>query len=354
MSKTRGNVIDPLEIFEQYGTDAVRFTLAAAAAPGSDISLQYSKLETHRNFCNKIWNAARFVQMNCPPDEAPTATVSATPSLVDRWFTSVLNRTIADVNRNLGEYRFHEAAVTLYHFFWHDFCDWYIELSKAAVTAKEPTPEQAAARHRLITALETSLRLLHPFMPFITEEIWQRLPHDGETICLAAYPAADESLIDVEAEGQMDAVIEIIQKVRNIRAVMNIDQSRQVDLLLHPASEAAGSLIADNSDHIRQLARVAAIEITGSLGDLRHVARDVVGEIEIAVPLEGLIDFEKEKERLTKNLDKIEKEIGQLGGRLSNPDFISRAAEDVVAETRERHDELVEKREKLNAILQGM
>jgi valyl-tRNA synthetase len=191
-------------------------------------------------------------------------------------------------------------------------------------------------------------------MPFITEEIWQRLPHAGETICLASYPAADQSLIDLEAERQMDAVIEIIQKVRNIRAVMNIDQSRQVDLLLHPASEESGRLIADNSDHIKRLVRVAQIEITSSLGQLRHVARDVVSDIEMAIPLEGLIDFEKEKERLTKNLEKIEKELAQLGGRLSNPDFINRAAEEVVVETRERHQELVEKREKLRAIAEGL
>jgi len=356
MSKTRGNVIDPLEIFEKYGTDAVRFTLLASAAPGNDISLQYSKLETYRNFCNKIWNAARFVLMNTEAADcaSPADDVTAPPSLADRWIQSVLHRTIAEVTRDLEEFRFHEAAHRLYHFFWHDFCDWYLEVSKSAVTAPEDSPGRRAARRRLREVLETSLRLLHPFMPFLTEEVWQRLPHDGETICLAPYPTADPSRWDPVAERQMETIIEIITRVRNIRAVMNVDPAGRVRLLVRPTTAPAATLIEENGEVIRRLARVERIEVVAALDGYRQVARDVVGEVELAVPLEGLIDVERERERLRRTVEKLERELEQLERRLANTDFLERAPAEVVQETRERHQEVSERRQRLLAILQGL
>ncbi|MBI3951831.1 MAG: valine--tRNA ligase [Acidobacteria bacterium] len=356
MSKMKGNVIDPLQVFEQYGTDAVRFTLTAAASPGTDIALQYSKMESYRNFCNKIWNAARFVLMNSSTleasDQPPT---SRNLALHDRWILSELHRTIAQVNLDLEEFRFHEAAQSLYHFFWDDFCDWYIEFSKAQVSSKENTPEVQAARQRLVHVLETALRMLHPLMPLITEELWQRLPRakTGESICLAPFPVADAALIDVEAERQMQIIIELIKKVRNIRSELNIDLSKELQLLAHAPNGAARRLIEENSEPIKRLARVR-IEFVSSLDGLRHVARDVVAETEIALPLEGLIDFDKESARLTKNLAKIEKEVEQLNRRLTSPDFLERAAEDVVASTRERYQELQEKQKRLTEILQDL
>jgi valyl-tRNA synthetase len=356
MSKMKGNIVNPLEVFDQYGTDAARYYLASAASPGTDITLQYSRIESYRNFCNKIWNAARFVLMNCSTiqasDELPTTGELA---LHDRWILSVLHRTIGEATRALEEFRFHQAAHILYHFFWDDFCDWYIEFSKAQVSSKEDTPDGQAARQRLVGVLETALRLLHPFMPFITEELWQRLPMviKGETVCLAPFPVADATLVDAEAEHEMQLIIELIKKVRNIRAELNIDVAKELDLLAHSPDGSTRRLIEENSDHIRRLARVR-IEYVPAMDGLRHVARDVVGEMEIAVPLAGLIDFEKESGRLSKNLVKIEKEMDQLNRRLSSPDFLERAAEDVVASTRERYLELQEKQKRLAEILQDL
>jgi valyl-tRNA synthetase len=356
MSKMKGNVIDPLEVFNQYGTDAVRFTLATAASPGTDIALQYSKIESFRNFCNKIWNASRFVLMNCATIEAGDSPAAAGElALHDRWILSELNRTIGQINQDLEEFRFHEAAQSLYHFFWDDFCDWYIELSKARVSSTEDMPEVRAARQRLIHVLETALRMLHPFMPFITEELWQRLPiaKPVESICLAPFPVADAALIDEAAERQMQTIIELIKKVRNIRGELNIDLTKELRLLVHTPDGAARQLMEENSGHLKRLARVH-IEFVSSLDGLRHVARDVVAGTEMALPLEGLIDVDKESARLTKNLAKLEKEIEQLNRRLTSPDFLERAAEDVVQSTRERYQELQQRRARLAEILQDL
>ncbi|MCX7751567.1 MAG: valine--tRNA ligase [Blastocatellia bacterium] len=354
MSKTRGNVIDPLEVFERYGTDAVRFTLLASAAPGNDISLQYSKLETYRNFCNKIWNAARFVLMHTDATDVASSTDEVPLTLADRWMQSVLHRTIAEVTRDLEEFRFHEAAHRLYHFFWHDFCDWYLELQKGAATQAEDSPQRRAARQRLREVLETALRLLHPFMPFITEELWQRLPHHGETICLAPYPTSNPMRIDPVAERRMETIIEVITKVRNIRAVMNIDPAKELRLLVRPSTAEAAALIEEQDAAIRRLARVERIECVASLDGYGQVARDVANEIELAVPLEGLIDVERERERLRRTVEKLEKELEQLERRLANADFLERAPEEVVRETRERHEEVSERRQRLLAILEGL
>jgi len=354
MSKTRGNVIDPLEIFEHYGTDAARFTLVASAAPSNDISLQYSKLETYRNFCNKIWNAARFVLLNTEATDVAAPADDVPPTLADRWIQSVLHRTIAEVTRDLEEFRFHEAAHRLYHFFWHDFCDWYLELQKGAVTLSEDSPLRRAARRRLREVLETALRLLHPFMPFITEELWQRLPHEGETICLAPYPTADPARVDPVVERQMETIIEVITKVRNIRAVMNLDPAQELCLLLRPLTAGAAAVIRENEAAIRRLARVGRIEYVESLEGYRQVARDVAEEVELAVPLEGLIDVERERERLRRTVEKLEKELQTLQRRLANADFLERAPEEVVRETRQRHEEVSERRQRLLAILNGL
>jgi valyl-tRNA synthetase len=353
MSKMKGNVIDPLVVFEQYGTDAVRYTLAASATPGSDIALQYSKIESYRNFCNKIWNAARFVLMNTGQMPDQTGKVEPGSALHDRWMFSVLHRTIREVNQALEEYRFHEAAGLLYHFFWDDFCDWYIEFSKIQVTSNREIPEAQAARQRIVYVLETALRLLHPVMPFITEELWQRLPIKKHTdsIGLAEFPLADESYIDADAERALQTVIDLIKKVRNIRCELNIDHSRELDVLMHTSDSAAQAMFDENRDAIKRLARVKHLEYVSSTEGLRHVARDVLAGTEIAVLLEGIIDFDKEKERLTKNLAKVEKEIEQLGRRLANPDFRDKAAADIVSSTEERYAELIEQRKRLSEIL---
>ncbi|MFN0123654.1 MAG: valine--tRNA ligase [Blastocatellia bacterium] len=344
MSKTKGNVIDPLVIFDKYGTDAVRYTLTASSTAGLTMALQESRMETARNFANKIWNATRFVLLNC--DEALRAeapvweTRLSTPELADRWILSRLNRVTDEVTAALGEFRFHEAAETLYHFFWDDFCDWYIELSKPFVTAQEVTPEVTAVRRRIIYILERSLRLLHPIMPFITEELWQRLPHAGATICLSDWPASIAAERDEQAEREIAIVIDAITKLRNIRATFNIAPSVPLKASIATADESVRAVLTAMNDHIKRLARLGELSLAAGLEDARGCARAVMTGAEIAVPLEGLIDFDKERQRLQATLGKLEGELTSLEKRLSNADFMARAAAEVVAQSRDRAAEL--------------
>jgi valyl-tRNA synthetase len=359
MSKTKGNVIDPLEVFDKYGTDAVRFMLTAASTAGLTLIPQESKLESARNFANKIWNAARFVLLNSDDvlqskDLIDWETQLAPPELADLWILSRLNRVALEVHSALGEFRFHEAAATLYHFFWNDFCDWYIELSKPFVTAKEQTPQSTAVKLRMIYVLERSLRLLHPIMPYITEELWQKLPHKGETICLAEFVSHNSAQLDGRAEREMNMVIEIITKLRNIRSTFKIAPSVPLRAQIAPTDTAARDVIKGMEDHIKRLARIETIELVDDLPAQRGSARAVVSGAMISASLEGLIDFEKERTRLEKELGKLVSEHDQLEKRLANQDFISRAALDVVASTRERSAGLVDQIARLRSMIEAL
>jgi valyl-tRNA synthetase len=358
MSKSLGTGIDPLEVIDMYGADALRFALLVRAARGQDIRFSYvennrqKQVEEARNFANKIWNASRFVLMNLGEDVSKTE-VKWVPSdrLADRWILAELNVTIDQVTRALEEYRLNEVAQTLYHFFWDDFCDWYIELSKSLVSSPEDTEETRAARSRIAYVLETSLRLLHPLMPYLTEEIWQRLPHGGESLMIASWPTTDEARDDEEAREQMQTLIALITKVRNIRSEMNIPASSRINLHLATTDQAARSLIDENSDRIKRLARVEEISISDRLQTRKGEARDIVAGIEVAVPLEGLIDIKKERERVSKELARKENEARGLAARLDNDSFLERAPQDVVQQARQRHDELIAEIEKLRATL---
>src|SRR5262249_54892545 len=225
---------------------------------------------------------------------------------------SRLNRVALEVRVALAGFRFHEAASTLYHFFWDDFCDWYIEMSKPFVTAKELTPQSTAVKRRIIYALERSLRLLHPIMPFITEELWQRLPHKGETVCLAEFTPGDPARIDERAEREMALVIEVITRLRNIRSTFNIAPSVPLRALIATADAGARDVITRMEDHVKRLARIERLQIVDHLEAGRGSARAVVGAVEIAVPLEGLIDFEKERARLDEELNQLINEPQEL------------------------------------------
>lgn len=359
MSKTKGNVIDPLEIFDKYGTDAVRYTLTASSTAGLTLALQEAKMETARNFANKIWNAARFVLLNSdeiledgePPEWETTL---SEPLPADRWILSRLNRVAREVNDALTDYRFHEAAGTLYHFFWHDFCDWYIELSKPYVTAQESAPENTAVRRRIIYILERSLRLLQPIMPFITEELWQRLPHRGETICLAEFPQCDEAQLDERAEREIAVLIDAVTKLRNLRATFNIAPSVPLRAEIATTDETVRRVLAQMEDHIKRLARISEISVVSELTATKGAARAVMPGAEIAVPLAGLIDFDKERERLKKNLDKLAGEYDSLQKRLNNQDFIARAAAEVVQQSQERAAELDDQIARLRAMIEAL
>lgn len=359
MSKSKGNVVDPLVVFERFGTDAARFALTAASTAGLSLSLQESKLESARNFANKIWNATRFVLLNCgevlDAQEPPEWEIElSAPTLADRWILSKLNRAAAEINAALDEYRFHEAADTIYHFFWNDFCDWYIELSKPYVAAKEESVENTAVRRRIIYVLERSLRLLHPLMPFITEELWQRLPHPGETICLAEFPQPAEAQIDVQAEREMELLIALVTKLRNIRSTFNIAPSLPLRAEVVVPDEASHNVIAAMADQIKRLARLESLDLVEAITLTKGAARDVVGGVELAVPLAGLVDFDKERARLQGTVAKLTKELESIEKRLSNQDFIARAAAEVVAETRARAGELHDQIAKLKAAAQAL
>jgi valyl-tRNA synthetase len=355
MSKMKNNTVDPIDVFEKYGVDATRFTLAAAAQAGSDIKWRDDRVEEYRNFVNKIWNASRFVLMNLgDTDRAEWVDTEEAPaSLADRWILSRFNRTARSVNNAIEDYRFHEAAGTLYHFFWDEFCSWYIELSKPLVASREVTGEVLAARQRIAHVLEMSLRLLSPFMPYVTEEIWQRLPHEGDTVGLAPYPGGDENAVDEKVEADMGYVIELITKVRNIRSEMNLPR-QPLRLYVATTDGRVRSLVRSNEPDIVRLANLEALEVVEALPELGVAGRDVLAGAELAVPLEGLIDVAAERARLERERDKAAGERGPLAKKLENANFVERAAREVVDATRARVSELDARISRLGELVEAL
>jgi valyl-tRNA synthetase len=367
MSKTKMNGVDPLEVFDKYGVDATRLKLASVGS--TDIRWSEKQVESYRNFANKIWNAARFCLLNSEGATINTATlkVSSKSALHDRWIVSRLNKTARDMRKALAGYEFHEAVQTLYHFFWDDFCDWYIELTKSDITAEEATANRAEARSRLLTVLEQSLRLLHPFMPYITEELWQKLPGVNSellhpayagaapSIMLAAYPEGQQALIDENAEWEMQAVIDLITRVRNIRSEMNIKPGERVTLLIGSPDEKLRAVLMANTAQISRLARAAEVSINEKLEAPRASARAVlIGGAEVAVPLEGLIDFEQERQRLGKEKDKLAAESAKLEAQLATPQFAERAPAEKVEEVRARIADIAQRNSQLDQTIANL
>jgi valyl-tRNA synthetase len=356
-SKSLGTGVDPLDVIKLYGADALRFALLVRAARGQDIRFakiekdRQPQVEEARNFANKIWNASRFVLMNLGDATGIDARWVPSEALADRWILAELNSTIEQVTGALAEYRLNEVAQTLYHFFWDFFCDWYIELTKSRVGSREVTEEVRAARCRIVYVLEVSLRLLHPLMPHITEEIWQRLPHEGDSIMLASWPQRDSALDDQHAREQMETLIALITRVRNIRSEWNVPPQSRPRLYFATGDSWARLLVTDNTEQIKRLARIEEIVIVDTLPVLESAARGIVAGMEIAVPLEGLIDLDKERERIVKEVTRKENEARGLAARLDNVSFVERAPGEVVQETRDRHEELIGEIEKLRATL---
>ncbi len=342
MSKSRGNVIDPVVMIEKYGADALRFTLAALAAQGRDIKLSEARIEGYKHFVNKIWNAIRFVLLNLKdfrPRELPLEELP----LVSRWILSRLSYTVERVRDRLEAYEFDQAALAIYHFFWHEFCDWYIEAAKLYLRGEEA---RKATQEVLLRVAEASLRLLHPFMPFVTEELWQALPHEGESIMLAPYPRAEEFPRDPEAEEKMSFLMEIVVALRNIRADYNLHPTREIPAVVLSEKKAWRDLLQAEAPLVKLLARLSELEVREA-GRPEAAASVVLSEAEVFVPLSGLVDMAQELSRLYKEKEKTEKELSRVETRLKNPQFLAKAPSEVVEKEKARARELQEKLQRI-------
>ncbi len=349
MSKSKGNVIDPLTVIDQYGTDAFRFTLAAFAAQGRDIKLAEDRIAGYRNFCNKVWNAARFTLMNLEgfaPDAVKLEEVTLSDG--DKWILHRLNETARATAEALAGYHFNEAAMGLYQFTWSEFCDWYLELSKRDLYGDDPERKRVA-QYVLWYTLESLLRLLHPFMPFISEEIWQTLPGEKgvPSIMLAPYPEPCEELSFPSAAAGMEQVMAVIGGIRNIRGEMEVPPSKEIAVILSCGSEESLRIMRHGEGAIVSLARVSSLAIGRDLEKPEDASIQVAGDVQIFVPLKGLVNVEEEEKRLLKEIGKVEKEIEQFANKLQNPSFVDRAPADVVAKEREKLAEATAKREVL-------
>jgi len=334
MSKSKGNVIDPLELIDAYGADALRFTLSAMAAQGRDIKLSPSRVEGYRNFATKLWNAARFAEINAclPVENFDPASATQT---INRWIAGESERALAAVTEALEAYRFNEAAGAIYSFIWHKFCDWYLELIKPILASSD---QQAAAETRAMTAwvLDRALKLLHPFMPFVTEELWAKLAAEGEgresLLILAPWPK-HQGLENAEADSEIGWVIRLISEVRSVRSEMNVPAGAKVPLVVSGASEATTSRAKRHEETILRLARIDAMSFGKAPAGAVQIVLD---EATLALPLAGIIDVAAESKRLKREIDKVGSEIRQLDAKLANEKFVARAPEHVVEEQRER------------------
>ncbi|MGP2527058.1 valine--tRNA ligase [Acidaminococcus sp. LBK-2] len=339
MSKSLGNGIDPLEVVNKYGADTLRFMLITGNTPGNDMRFYWNRIESTRNFANKIWNASRFALMNL--DGYDKDAEKAPLTLADKWILSRLQHTIQDVSSYLEKFELGEAGRLIYDFIWGEVCDWYIELAKPRLYDRENAAARATAQTVLCRVLGDAMKLLHPYMPFITEEIWQHLPHEGQSIMIAPWPVADGNLIDDTVEKQMTAVMDVIKAIRNMRAEVNAAPGHKAPATVL-VEEELKAVFAANGDYIRQLGTVDAL----TLGGMEDAAPEnamaaVVNGAKVYLPLKGLIDVEKELARLQKELDGAEKEAKRAAGKLSNQNFLAKAPAEVVEKEKTKQTEIL-------------
>jgi valyl-tRNA synthetase len=330
------------EGIQAHGTDALRFTLAALASTGRDINWDMKRLEGYRNFCNKIWNAARYVKMNTEGEDCgQDANSEVELSLADRWIASRLQAVEAEVVKHFDEYRFDMASKTLYDFIWNDYCAWYLELSKPVLWDEDASEAaKRGTRRTLVRVLETILRLAHPIMPYITEEIWQQVKGlagvEGDTIMTQAYPVANNDKIDTDAEAEIEWLQGVITGVRNIRGEMGISPAKELTVLLQNGSPEDLTRLEANRTFLSKLAALESITWLNAGDEAPMSATQLVGDMEVLVPMAGLINKDAELARLQKELDKLQKDIGRVKGKLSNEKFVSNAPEAVIAKEREK------------------
>ena len=348
MSKSLGNGVDPLEIIEQYGADTLRFTLITGQGPGNDQRFRLESVENSRNFANKIWNASRFVLMNIQDDS-----VGELPDVLsdtDRWILHRYNEAVREVNRLMDAYELGEAARTVYDFLWSDYCDWYIEMAKIPLYTAETEGEKQAVRAVLVYVLDRTLRLLHPFMPFISEEIRQKLPGVVETTVLASWPQYDPALAFPEAHARMNTVMEVTRTIRYLRSEVQLPPSTKAHVLLQVGSETSAAALQDGLATLKRLAGLEEATIVFALPRKpKQALTAVVGDIDIYLPLVGLVDLPQELARLEKELKKLDAELARSAGKLKNQGFLAKAPAEVVAEETAKAAEYAQKREKVSA-----
>ncbi|MGH2773500.1 MAG: valine--tRNA ligase [Actinomycetota bacterium] len=351
MSKSLGNVIDPLELIDKYGTDALRFTLAEHAT-GQDMYLATQWVEGARNFANKLWNASRFVLSSQDLADSSVEILSSDDAaLEDRWILSRLARTTAAVTEDLERFEIAAAAKKLYDFTWTEFCDWYIEAAKLRLYGEDPAAKQAVS-NILLTVLRSTVKLLHPFMPFITEEIWSRIGTRGSgSIVVSQWPAAVADDLDVQTEERFTALQEVVSEIRRFKAEYNIPPGKQVSISLHAEDPGIMQLLKDQGDLLKALGRLGHIHYGAALDQGGHAARLVAGAADILIPLEGILDVEAERARLGTAIARIQEAIGKLSAKVGNEDFRRKAPPQVVEEQQRRLDELLVQQSKLVAQL---
>ncbi|GIP31356.1 valine--tRNA ligase [Paenibacillus sp. J2TS4] len=350
MSKSLGNGVDPLEVVDKYGADAMRYMISTSSTPGQDLRFRWERVEQARNFANKIWNASRFALMNLEGFRTEDIDLSGSLGTADRWILHRFNETVRDVTRLIDQYEFGETGRLLYNFIWDDLCDWYIEFSKLSLHGQKPE-EKKNAQSVLTYVLDGTLRLLHPFMPFITEEIWQHLPHEGETITLAAWPQEQKSFEAPAAVKEMELLMGIIRSVRNIRAEVNVPMSKKVELLIKPVHADAKAILERNEEYLRRFCNTSLLEINTELATPDKAMTALVTGAEIYLPLSGLIDLSQEIARLEKELQTLHAEVNRVEKKLANEGFIAKAPAKVIEEERAKLADYSDKRDKVMARL---
>lgn len=342
MSKSLGNGIDPMDVIEKYGADALRWFLSTGSAPGQDVRFSYEKMDAAWNFINKIWNASRFVIMNVEGFTPADIDFSGEKTVADRWILTRLNETIEKVTSLFDQFEFGEAGRQLYNFMWDDFCDWYIEMSKEILYGEDEEAKQTT-KSILVYVLDQTLRLLHPIMPFVTEEIWAKIPHTGESLVVAEYPVVHPENNDETAAKGMEVLKELIRSVRNIRAEVNTPLSKPITLLIKTSDAKVDEFLIENTSYIERFCNPEELVISSDITAPDLAMSAVLTGAEIYLPLAGLINIEEEIKRLEKELAKWNGEVKRVQGKLANERFVANAPESVVAEEREKEKDYLEK-----------